>query len=882
MEKNRSFGKTLVVIILVLAILGGIGWVVYTKFFKDKNKGVTGTEVELAAYAINKTNEKNGIIANNYAKSSSRNNLATASLLANNAMYAGTSTYADEALSLEDVDSYFGSLVQCYVVPAAIDYIVNSSTTSAYANTFELDRTYFSREVIRSSDSESPDQVNIYYFKVTKVGSIVDCFLEYSEQQIICQIEYDFENDTLISAKTVAPGIFAFVDYSNNEFSFTSFSTNKSLQDIMDGKVSYTDIANSEYNYMYKGNIVNNINSIEFQEIKLDSSEGNDTLFNAYISKFALGIDLDNIFDKKNMTQNNSFIDAMEYSTNRIDYVVRVNPNNPFEYQYITKWVEYEDMLSFLNAVVDAEELADSALSRSLVTAYKNRLEQRGKGAYTGDNSFSHTNSYLKISKVYDELDAYIISIVTDDGPIEFCCQYINNEIISKNNEYFTTEFNAIKSPSGHAILTSANTNGIIINIPTEIEVDDELLPVKELGNETMAYFSCYSSGSIILNIPETVESVCFESWFEVAEFNVDAGNTHLKSVDGVLYSADMRTLICYPKLSKTVSYTIPNGVETIEEDAFQGLHSLQTLEVPSSLVDGLETRNFWASFSLQNINVHTGTVYSSHNGIVYNAAGDTLLMCPAGKTGTINIKTGTRTIGEYSFGYCKFVESISIPSSVTTIEDLAFSNCESLKTLNLPDSITSFGGAYGFDFGGTNSLNAINVTPSNTIFSTDNNGLLYNKNKTILYFVPRNFAGEIVIPSTVTKIADYAFDSCTKLTKVTLPSSVTSIGLRAFIYSSASEIIIQGSVSIDYEAFFRSEVEKITINGLSGVNDYNRYAMDWYAIEDCEYLTTIVYNNTMADWQSHVNHNDYSGYYLPQITVKCTDGDITYTPTND
>ena len=75
MEKSRSFGKTLVTIILVLAILGGIGWVVYTKFFKDKDKGVTGTEVELAAYAINKANERNQEIENAYAKSSSINNV---------------------------------------------------------------------------------------------------------------------------------------------------------------------------------------------------------------------------------------------------------------------------------------------------------------------------------------------------------------------------------------------------------------------------------------------------------------------------------------------------------------------------------------------------------------------------------------------------------------------------------------------------------------------------------------------------------------------------------------------------------------------------------------------------------------------------------------
>ncbi len=125
----------------------------------------------------------------------------------------------------------------------------------------------------------------------------------------------------------------------------------------------------------------------------------------------------------------------------------------------------------------------------------------------------------------------------------------------------------------------------------------------------------------------------------------------------------------------------------------------------------------------------------------------------------------------------CKGLKSIKLPSSLTTIEEMAFKDCDSLSYINIPSKVKSIGRDV---FAGCTSLARIDVDPKNSYFSSLD-GILYDKNKSKVIFVPLSTNGIVVLPSTVTEIGDGAFEGCVNLTNITIPSSVISIGDNAF-----------------------------------------------------------------------------------------------------
>ncbi|MBQ1948460.1 MAG: leucine-rich repeat protein [Clostridia bacterium] len=115
----------------------------------------------------------------------------------------------------------------------------------------------------------------------------------------------------------------------------------------------------------------------------------------------------------------------------------------------------------------------------------------------------------------------------------------------------------------------------------------------------------------------------------------------------------------------------------------------------------------------------------------------------------SIDIGDGVTEIASESFS-CSAVQNISVGKNVKTIGNRAFWDCRQLKELALPASVSALGEEV---FRGTRSLKTLTVASGNTAFTTENN-ILYNKEKSALYYVSSGFLeNTLTIPSTVVEL---------------------------------------------------------------------------------------------------------------------------------
>jgi len=266
---------------------------------------------------------------------------------------------------------------------------------------------------------------------------------------------------------------------------------------------------------------------------------------------------------------------------------------------------------------------------------------------------------------------------------------------------------------------------------------------------------------------------------------------------------------------------TIPASVTSIGQMAFLGCTSLTAITIPAS-VTSIGQQVFQNCTSLTAITVDSGnTNYISDQGVLYNKDKTVLVAYPAGKTGTLTIPDSVTSIGGGAFAGCAAFTNITIPASVNSIGQMAFSGCTSLTSITLSASVTSIGQQA---FQNCTSLTAITVDPGNTNYISDQ-GVLYNKDKTILVAYPAGKTGTFTISDSVTSIGDGAFAGCAAFTNITIPDGVTSVGQQVFQNcTSLTSITLPASVtSIGDLAFFGcTSLTSVTFATGSNIPDAN------------------------------------------------------------
>jgi hypothetical protein len=329
---------------------------------------------------------------------------------------------------------------------------------------------------------------------------------------------------------------------------------------------------------------------------------------------------------------------------------------------------------------------------------------------------------------------------------------------------------------------------------------------------------------------------------------------------------------------------TFPNSLVTIGDSAFSGCSSLTSVNFPDSLVsigdEAFKDTPWEKDFLAAQPNgvVYIGKVAFRYKGTMpdntrltlregtvgiagsafYRCGGLTAITIPDsvvsidswafGRSGIASVTFGksVSSIGGDAFRDCKNLTEMTIPASVTFIDSSAFVENTNLtlavdagnpaysmqdgvlynknktmlvwypagKTGNsfvVPKTMTSIPELKFFALLG-NLVASIEVEAGSTAYSAQD-GVLYNKDKTTLVCYPVGKTGNsFAVPNTVTSIGRGAFIKCKNLTSVSFPASLSSIGANAFRDTGLTSITIPASVkSIGGNAFVTNSLTSVT-----------------------------------------------------------------------
>ncbi|MBN2651762.1 MAG: leucine-rich repeat protein [Spirochaetales bacterium] len=182
---------------------------------------------------------------------------------------------------------------------------------------------------------------------------------------------------------------------------------------------------------------------------------------------------------------------------------------------------------------------------------------------------------------------------------------------------------------------------------------------------ETSFYFSNFINCSSLTSVsfPQTLSKIVFdlntgtsrEGLPPIVSFEVHPDNPKITSVDGVVFSKDMKSLLLYPRNKLDETYSIPEGVEMITIRAFAYTLSLKNLKAQTSL-RYVESYAFCNSKSLM----------------------------------SVEFTDGLKFIGFEAFFGCSNLERVVLGNSLTDIWFGTFGYCSSLKEVVLPKSLVS------------------------------------------------------------------------------------------------------------------------------------------------------------------------------------------------
>lgn len=351
---------------------------------------------------------------------------------------------------------------------------------------------------------------------------------------------------------------------------------------------------------------------------------------------------------------------------------------------------------------------------------------------------------------------------------------------------------------------------------------------------------------------------------------------------------------------TKLENITIPEGVESIGQSAFCWCASLTSITIPStvkeygyypfSCCEGLTSVNvaegstilgfkmFENCFKLTNVTLPS-TLTTIEGLAFYNTS-----------ITSITIPASVKTIGNDIFYGCDNLDEVTFEGNPESMDNRQFGSCTKSLTINVPcnwshaetyavsdGTVTvnkpdhewengkcKYCGVIG-GYCGRPTLEDQVWTYADGVLTISGSGLmkLYEK-ESIPWAAYRGQITKVVVKEGIKNIGQHAFDSCTKLTEVSLPSTLTSMGANVFYCCvSLTEITIPDKVTAISAHAFNGCKSLATVNIGESVETIYHQAFD-----NCDALLSV----TIPEGVKQINQKAFYGFYLETITFTSAD----------
>lgn len=258
-----------------------------------------------------------------------------------------------------------------------------------------------------------------------------------------------------------------------------------------------------------------------------------------------------------------------------------------------------------------------------------------------------------------------------------------------------------------------------------------------------------------------------------LTSIQVESGSNYFKSVEGVLYSLDGKTLYSYPASKTETSYEIPADVTTINEEAFSNCMSLTSITfAPGSNLTTLGSYAFLHSRFITSFSAFPSTLVNFGNGVFVDTGWLKNQMA-------VNPYLVINGVLVSAYSGLTVPADVTFPDNITTINDQVFSNAIFSDNIN----------------------ETVNVTIPASVTNID---------KTAFYGKAKISNIIFMEGSNLVSIGEYAFYGCNSITSLKLPGYLTTIEDSAFSYMQGLKSIAIPNLVVNIGATIFSNVTSL------------------------------------------------------------------------